>query len=247
MIRSVGFFCWCLMKQLLAIFLALLLVPQASAQIKTSTTEKLALLGVTSPVVQGNRILVGADSNVAVSPVVIVEIETDYKFRRVKARRDGQRIEPEALSETQYLFAGRGKYLVEITVFDPEKGIDDTELAFEIGGKPEPDKPDQPDKPDVPPEPPAGPFDNLALRVSVAARLLSDADKAKYAATIGTVVQKMKAYQFRTVDQVRDYVRSAKLPSYEMNKLLEDDARTRLLSFNETIQWYEEAQKGIKQ
>lgn len=220
----------------------------ATAQIKTATTEKKALLGVTSPVIQGNRILVGADSNVAVSPVVVLTVETDYKFKRLKARRDGVRIEAESLSETEYLFAGAGKYTVEITVFDPERGIDDTEVNFVLGGKPgpEPDKPDQPDQPDVPPEPPAGPFDNLAIRVHALAQTLSDDQRKAYVAALDTVVGRMQRKEFRTTDQARNYLRSAGLKNTDLNKLLEDDASTRLLSFNETIAWYAEALKGVK-
>jgi hypothetical protein len=54
----------------------LLLCGLVQAQVETTVTRKKALLGVTNPVVQGNRILVGEDSNVAVSDVVIVDIRT---------------------------------------------------------------------------------------------------------------------------------------------------------------------------
>jgi hypothetical protein len=235
------------MKQLLAIIVALLLSSGAAAQIKTSTTEKLALLGVTSPVVQGNRILVGADSNVAVSPVVILEVATDYKFKRLKARRDGQRVEAEPLSETQWLFAGKGKYLVEITVFDPERGIDETELTFEIGSGPKPpDEPSGPDDPNPPPPPPAGPFDNLAIRVATLSFNLSADQRTKWITALETVVNKMGTLEFRRVDDARNYIRSQALPNSDLNKMLEDDARTRLLSFAETLSWYKEVLKGLK-
>lgn len=132
---------------------ALLLVcGLASAQVETQVTRKKALLGVTNPVVQGNRILVGEDSNVAVSDVVIVDIRTAYKFTRIKAKQNGQRVEPELVAENSYLFAGAGQYVLEITVFDPERGIDDREIAFTIGGKPEPPTPPTPPVPPPLPE-----------------------------------------------------------------------------------------------
>ncbi len=135
-----------------AIFVTLLLLlcGVASAQVETQVTRKKALLGVTNPVVQGNRILVGEDSNVAVSDVVLLDIRTDYKFTRLKAKQNGNRIEPEKVGEATYLFAGAGSYVVEVTVFDPEKGIDDKEVTFTIGGKPSPPGP----TPDPTPEPP---------------------------------------------------------------------------------------------
>jgi hypothetical protein len=129
---------------------ALLLCGVASAQVETQLTKKKALLGVTNPVVQGNRILVGEDSNVAVSDVVILDIRTDYKFSRLKAKQNGQRVEPEKVGDSSYLFAGAGQYSVEVTVFDPEKGIDDKEVTFSIGGKPEPPTPPTPPVPPLP-------------------------------------------------------------------------------------------------
>lgn len=123
----------------------------ASAQVETQVVRKKALLGVTNPVVQGNRILVGEDSNVAVSDVVIVDIRTAYKFTRIKAKQNGQRVEPEQLADNSYLFAGAGQYVLEITVFDPEKGIDDKEVTFTIGGKPSPPGPTP--EPTPPPDP----------------------------------------------------------------------------------------------
>lgn len=141
-------------NKLAAIFVTatLLLCSLAHAQVETQLTKKKALLGVTNPVVQGNRILVGEDSNVAVSDVVLLDVRTDYKFSRIKAKKDGQRVEPEKLAENSYLFAGAGSFVVEVLVFDPERGIDEKEVAFTIGGKPTPPNPPGP-TPDPEPEP----------------------------------------------------------------------------------------------
>ena len=122
----------------------LLLCGLVQAQVETTVTRKKALLGVTNPVVQGNRILVGDDSNVSATDVVLLEVRSDYKFQRVKARVSGNRVEPEKLADNVYLFAGAGSYVVEVTVFDPDKGIDDAEIKFDIGGKPTPPKPPEP-------------------------------------------------------------------------------------------------------
>jgi len=136
----------------------LLLSAIASAQVETTVTRKKALLGVTNPQVQGNRILVGDDSNVSVTDVVLLEVRSDYKFQRVKARVSGNRVEPEKLADNVYLFAGAGSYVVEVTVFDPDKGIDDAEIKFDIGGKPTPPKPPEP-TPDPEPQPEVVPND----------------------------------------------------------------------------------------
>lgn len=141
------------MRNLLSIILLLCLASSAFAQVETTVTRKKALLGVTNPQVQGNRILVGDDSNVSVSDVVLLEVKSDYKFQRVKARQNGNRVEPEKLGENVYLFAGAGAYVVEVTVFDPDKGIDDAEIKFDIGGKPKPPEPDPTPDPEPEPEP----------------------------------------------------------------------------------------------
>jgi hypothetical protein len=136
----------------------LLLCGLVQAQVETTVTRKKALLGVTNPQVQGNRILVGDDSNVSVTDVVLLEVRSDYKFQRVKARVGGNRVEPEKLTDNVYLFAGAGSYVVEVTVFDPDKGIDDAEIKFDIGGKPTPPKPPEP-TPDPEPQPEVVPND----------------------------------------------------------------------------------------
>jgi len=147
------------MRNLLAIILLLVLASSAAAQVETTVTRKKALLGVTNPQIQGNRILVGDDSNVSVSDVVLLEVRSDYKFQRVKARQNGNRVEPEKLGENVYLFAGAGAYVVEVTVFDPDKGIDDAEVKFEIGGKPKPPTPDPTPDPEPEPKPDIVPND----------------------------------------------------------------------------------------
>jgi hypothetical protein len=136
----------------------LLLCGLVQAQVETTVTRKKALLGVTNPQVQGNRILVGDDSNVSVSDVVLLEVRSDYKFQRVKARVSGNRVEPEKLADNVYLFAGAGSYQIEITCFDPDRGIDDAELTFDIGGKPTPPKPPEP-TPEPEPQPEVVPND----------------------------------------------------------------------------------------
>lgn len=130
----------------------LLLCSLAQAQVETQLTKRKALLGVTNPVVQGNRILVGDDSSVSVSDVVLLDIKTDYKFSRIRARQNGMRIEPEKLGENSYLFAGSGLYVVEVTVFDPDKGIDDKEVSFTISGSPKPPGPTPEPEPEPTPD-----------------------------------------------------------------------------------------------
>jgi len=153
----------------------------ASAQVETQVVRKKALLGVTNPVVQGNRILVGEDSNVSVSDVVLLEVKSDYKFQRVRARVGGNRVEPEKLADNVYLFAGAGSYQIEITCFDPDRGIDDAELTFDIGGKPPKPEPDPEPEPEPDPKPNVVPNDYNLGQLTYDLAPADSANAAKFA------------------------------------------------------------------
>jgi hypothetical protein len=239
------------MLRLLAVLLLLTSLGSAChAQIKTEVIERLALLGVTSPVIQGNRILVGADSNVAVSPVVILKLETSHKFKRVKAQKNGQRVQPETLADNEYLFAGVGRWVVEVTVFDPELGIDDATVEFEIDAAPGPSPGPDPEPgpgPTPPPDPPAGPFDNLAQRVAVIARAMLEAERSAYNAAMKEVVARMQSLQIRRIEEAVAFVASKKLKGEKLNALLDADAEARgSMSFGDAVRWYQEVEKGTR-
>jgi hypothetical protein len=186
--------------------LLLCLVSSAFGQVETTVTRKKALLGVTNPQVQGNRILVGDDSNVSVSDVVLLEVKSDYKFQRVKARQNGNRVEPEKLADNVYLFAGAGKFEIEITCFDPERGIDDAEIAFEIGGKPKPPTPDPtPDpKPEPEPKPDVVPNDYSVGQLTYDMAPADAANAAKFAAAYRSGAGQLFGVggQLRSIDRI---------------------------------------------
>lgn len=236
------------MKRFFFLFLFSCLANACFAQIKTTTIEKKSISGAIEPNLQGNRILIASESQLSISSVVVVKVETDFKFRRVKAYRDGSKVEAEQLNETEYLFSGAGKYLVDVTVFDPDKGIDDTQITFFIGSSPTPPGPEpgpQP-KPEPEPAPPEGLFDNLAIRVAALSVGLTAEQKTKWNSVLSQTISKMKSFEFKRVDEARNFIRAANLPNANLNQMLANDAQARMLSFNETILWYQEVLRGLK-
>lgn len=99
----------------------------------------------------------------------LVTIAQPAKFTLVRARRDlFTVVQPSKLNDTQWFFSlPPGKYLVTVTQFDPEKGIDEQSLPVtvpELGSNPDPDPEPDPTDP-VDPVPGQG---NMARVASLA-------------------------------------------------------------------------------
>jgi len=136
-------------KTLLAF--AVLSIVSACSFGQVEVVKKKSLIGVTRPEIVGDRIFVGEDSNPTVADVAVVFVDPAYKFSLVKIRRDGERVEAEKLSDGRLILVGKGKYTIDATLFDPEKGIFNNEYSVELGGtSPKPPKPDDPIPPPAP-------------------------------------------------------------------------------------------------
>jgi hypothetical protein len=151
---------------LLMVMFSAMLNKLAIAELNVSVSKSQVMTGIKNPRYTNNFILFeNTDSPLAVSPAALITLQTDAKFSRVKARTSlFESVEVAKLSETEYLLVGPGKFAVEVTTFDPEKGIDEKILTVELGDSP------------VPPSPPPGPmpepsvipddqFNNLGKRV----------------------------------------------------------------------------------
>jgi hypothetical protein len=111
--------------------------------------------GVTGSRQVGQLLFVQADNVPKLLDAAVLKVTTPAKFVRVKARVRGS-FDPapiQKISETEYALIGQGRYIVEITTFDPTLGIDDAAVDVELQD-PEPSGPDG-DK-----------FDKLAARVA---------------------------------------------------------------------------------
>ena len=154
------------MKNVLLVFMLFAMLNKlAIAELNVTVTKSQVMTGIKNPRYTSNFILFeNTDSPLAVSPAALITLQTDAKFSRVKARTSlFESVEVPKLSETEYLLVGPGKFAVEVTTFDPEKGIDEKIITVELGDI-------------LPPSPPPGPspgpnvvpddqFNNLGKRV----------------------------------------------------------------------------------
>jgi len=142
----------------------------AWAELDVAVVKSRVITGIANPRVVGDVVLYDGDQSPKVTPAAQITIVTDFKFVRVKARTSlFESSNLQQISPGVYLLTGPGKYALEVTAFDPEKGIDEKVIPVELGDVdpvPEPDKPDP--KPDPSPVPPDS-FDNIGQRVAKAA------------------------------------------------------------------------------
>ena len=153
----------------------LLLINTVIADIKVDVVKTKVLSGLKEPQLVNGFVLFEESSQPNFSTAAKIKVITDAKFTKVKARKTlFETAEVVKLSDTEYLLVGAGKYAVEVTTFDPEKGIDETTVSVDLGDSPGPGPtppgpdPVPPPGPDpVPPNPipiPDDKFDNIGKR-----------------------------------------------------------------------------------
>jgi len=154
------------MKQLLiSKLLVCLLVQVAFGDLSVNVTKSQVLCGLVNPrTVQTFILFEQEGSKPEFAPAAIIQVKTNSKFVRVKARKnlfEGTNVTK--ISDTDYLLLGEGKYAVEVTTFDPDLGIDEQILTVELG----PVTPTPEPTPIPVPNPiPDDEFNNLGKRVS---------------------------------------------------------------------------------
>lgn len=140
--------------------------------IESVLVEKVKVIdGLDNLYTHQNLILFDAKSSPKFFDGAKLQINTAAKFIKVKARKTiFENADIKKLNDNIYLLVGSGKYAVEITAFDPEKGIDEQTIAIDLGEPkptPEPNPPPNPTPGPNPPLPiPDDKFDNIGKRVS---------------------------------------------------------------------------------
>lgn len=151
-----------ILSKLLAPLLYLSLVQVVFGDLTVDVTKSQVLYGLVNPRTVQTFILFDQEgSEPEFAPAAIIQVKTNSKFVRVKARKNlFEGVNVTKLNDTDYLLLGEGKYAVEVTTFDPELGIDERILTVELG-------PSEP-KPTPGPSPspiPDDEFNNLGKRV----------------------------------------------------------------------------------
>lgn len=138
-----------------AMLLAIAISQAAIAQLEVDVIKTSIVVGAINPRLVSNHLLVDAASNLSSQPAALIDVRHQAKFPRVKVRRSLFDLVPiERLSDSQWLVIGAGRYLVEVTTFDPELGLDERSFELLIGESPSPPIPDPLPDPPAPIPPP---------------------------------------------------------------------------------------------
>jgi hypothetical protein len=200
-------------KLLLSIASFITICSTALADIDVTVLKTRALIGVDSPRIVGEVIIFNGDQAPSVKPAAIITIVTDYKFLKVNARTS--LFETSNLTKTaegEYLIVGAGRFAVEVTAFDPDKGIDQQTILVELeelSPVPKPDTPDNPSPPAPAPNVPADKFDNLGQRVAKLSA--SFVKKSEVIANYKQASKDFNENQSVTVNQIFDKLNTANI------------------------------------
>ena len=185
------------------------------ADVPTTVTNKRVVSGLSQEKL-GNFIVVDDTTPIVVQNAAVLKVDTQAKWVRVKARKDGKRFSPEKINNTTWIFVGEGTYDVDIETTDPTKGVEDKILEIVVGAPTPPEPPPSPVPDDV--------FNNLGKRVATAASGLPKRQEiAKLYAEAATQLRNDPAATVNTVSSKlvvnRQAILGADLTSY--NKLIE--------------------------
>jgi hypothetical protein len=128
------------MARWMAIVLVLVVAELASAQVKITESRLAYWTGFENPQIVNGAVVASVSSRPRIDHVettINVETVVPYKFSQMKARRipDLQRVSLDEVSPNVYRFKSgtpAGKYVVEFSAFDPERGIASEETLIEL-------------------------------------------------------------------------------------------------------------------
>ena len=231
-------------------FLACLLCSFAFAQLSVDSRSAIQLSGIEAAETIGDALFVASDSTVARLPVILVTATTEAANITFEVSdRDRIPVPFEQLTADTIMVAAPGKSWVRVVAIDFESNIYATKLLpVELGPSPTPPNPTPPDPP-TPPLPPDGPFDALAVRVAVIAAQMATSERDQLIDLLTAAAERMKKYDFRTLDQVRNFVEDGWTktePAKQLQAMLADDAQDRVLSWAEAQKYYLEIAKGLQ-
>lgn len=125
---------------LCGLFISMMLASEAVCQVKITESRLAYWTGFENAQVVNGAVVASVSSRPKIDHVettVIVETVVPYKFSQMKARRvpDLQRVSLDEISPNVYRFKSgtpAGKYVLEFSAFDPERGIASEETLIEL-------------------------------------------------------------------------------------------------------------------
>jgi hypothetical protein len=212
-------------------------------QLTVDTRTAIQVSGLDDAEKIGEAIFVASDTTVVKLPVVLVTATTEAANITFEVSdKDRNPVDFDQLTASTIVISKKGQLWIRIVAIDFEKNLYATKLV-QIDN----DSPDLPDPPD--PLPPNGPFDSLAKRVAKVSQSMSELERSEIIVLLDSAVEKMDIYEFRTLEQVRDYVEknwSKSESAKKLKDLLISDSKDRLLSWQQAQEYYLEIVKGLK-
>lgn len=160
----------------------LLLSSVCLGQIEIKVEKLKGITGLKKAAVFGETVIYAEDSKPVIGDVALISVTCPAKFVKIKARKSLFEFGSiDKVDANKWLLSTPGKYVVEVSTFDPTLGFEDAHTEVELG-EIKPDHPDpDPKPPDPRPDVPGDEFDNLGQRV---AALAKDLPKRKEVAKI---------------------------------------------------------------
>lgn len=224
----------------LAIFL--LMTSPLWGQLTVNTRTAIQVSGLDDAEKIGEAIFVASDTTVVKLPVMLITATTEAANITFEVSdKERNPVSFNQVNKNTIVLSQNGKLWVRIVAIDFDKNLYSTKLIqLEIAS------PDEPNPPDPVPD---GPFDSLAKRVAKVSSSMSELERKEISLLLASVIEKMDKYDFRTLEQVRDYVEQKWSKSESAKKLrdfLISDSKDRLLSWQQAQDYYLEILKGLK-
>ena len=235
-----------LCTRLIAPIGSLLIAASCFGQLAVVSRPAIQLSGIEDAEKIGDAVFVASDATLRTEPVIIITAESEASNIAFEVSdQDRTPVEFEQLSAKIIVVRAPGKSWVDVTAIDFEKNIYARKLVVvELGDSPDP----IPVPPD-PPLPPDGPFDALAVRVAVIAAGMAPSERDTLIELLTEAADKMERYDFRTLEQVREFVEDGwtnTVPAKQLLELLAEDSKDRVLGWDEAIAYYREVIKGLQ-
>ena len=242
-----------------ALVLLTLIACTAIGETSVKVMKMKAVTGLKSPSVVGETVLIGEDSTPIISEVALIDVVSSAKFLKVKARKSlfefGQ---VDKVGENRWLLSSPGKFVIEVSAFDPATGFEDAHAEVDLSGEapkpPTPPTPPDPPKPDVPTDQ----FDNLGQRVAAIAKAANLPKQKEVAAIFVEAANNLENNPSATLNsestslvKKRADLLGADLPKYEpliaeLSKDLTKRVAAGEMTRNALVAWWRAIAKGLE-
>jgi hypothetical protein len=181
---------------------------------------------------------------------VVIFLKTSRPIGELLVKLKSKTVDPTQIEPGVYAVSKPGKHEIEINVIGQNPlSWDDKTITVEVAG-PTPPEPGPGPGPTPPPGPDDGSFDNLANRASAIAVHIGQTQRNQIAGVLLAAADKMQSFEFKQIKQASEYIARNWPPCQTpecgaLYRLAAEDARSRLLSWQETQEWYRVLAAGV--